>query len=511
MLSNLGSRSVLYGSLFFLLLTAGILKAEGAHPISREMDTELEMLLPGTDGQAVSARAYARNRMEAVIAMLEAKKVRKKKPSKAIQQIEETVQQQLLQQYQTQATVSDLFKNGLYDQSSASAVIALVLQQLDIPYALLVHETDVYLVAYPDDINKTVAIPGVSKRTDNEEAWFQTAYLNLLQSVGMIPESAWHQPPNELFRTHYLGFQGALNIQQLGAFLYYRQAIYAFVKGHWEQCEQWLDRGHSLADWPVYTVLRRALWIQLAQQQSGTTSSQALQYLWDIWQESPGHPWQSVLLQTFTQQASHLPTTNVWPLDSLYLDYLEHFEGYPHAQTQLRELYFLQKATLHAQVGATVQVMDMMDSLYLMCPSDEMVQGVIAGMTVWSLQKERDFQRGLERINFYENRYRFLHRNTQFQDQHLLYQAERVRYYFDQDDFSSGLLYLKEFERVLAIVGLTPRHTSWVTTAYTTASYAYFRQGNYHTALSYAQIALEKAPDDAYLAHRVDLLKRYVR
>jgi tetratricopeptide (TPR) repeat protein len=154
--------------------------------------------------------------------------------------------------------------------------------------------------------------------------------------------------------------------------------------------------------------------------------------------------------------------------------------------------------------------MSFMDSLYRYQPNNTAVQEVLAGMLVWSLRNsEREFSRGLDGINLYSRRYPFLHQNELFQDRHLLYQAERVRYYFDQDDLVKGGNYFEEFKRLLTTSRSAPRRNSWILTAYLAASNYYFRQGDYSQAFDLIQQARREAPDDPYLDHRAGVLRNY--
>lgn len=471
------------------------------------LDAELELLLPGKDAQAQSARAYAKQRLSKVCLELEAEKIAKLKPHKAVVKLEAAVQAHFLLQYQPFANLDMLFKNGMYDPTTAAAVYALTMRFLGIPHALQLHEGGVLLTAYPADLNHVV---GGRKATDAQQHQaFQDAYMSVLMNVGFLPEQVWSQPHEQLFLQYYTGGQRVINIQELAGFLYYQQALQAFKGKDWNRVLLELQHARRLTNWPVYDVLQRAVWIQLTVNPDPKSSDSTTEYLWKLWAIAPGAPWQSALLAQFNAAVGALPKPGIWPMDSLYMTYSERFAGHDDALLQLREMYFLQRARFHAREGLTAKVMEYMDSLYVLRPTDTDVHNVLAGMLVWSLRTERSFALGLELIAFYERKYPFLGNNSLFHDQHLFYQAERLRYHFDADEGAEGLRYFEMFEQLIARTGRTPRFDSWITTGYLAASNYHFRQGQYQQALNYITQARVHAPTDPYLDHQETLLRRY--
>ena len=69
----------------------------------------------------------------------------------------------------------------------------------------------------------------------------------------------------------------------------------------------------------------------------------------------------------------------------------------------------------------------------------------------------------------------------------------------------------QDFKDLARRTGRTPRYDSCITTSYLAVSNFYFRKGNYSQALATMADALRAAPGDSYLAHRVEVLRRYLR
>jgi len=500
-------------TLLSLLLFCSVLTAASIPPTaadrSAELDQQLQLLLPGTGIQEQSVRAYAKERLNEMLTSLEDQNIRKKKPHKALAMLREEMGERFLKNHQPFSKIQFFFTQGQYDQTTASAVYALTLEYLGMPYLLQVQGTEVSLLVDLGKSTEQLRVKGAQAPSEEKERMFQNAYLEVLRSIGYIPASDWNQPPDQLFNRYYMGGDQQLTLRQLASFLYYRQALRAYNDQAWAASLEWLYQARQLQPWPVQEVLQRAIWLQLATEDTKTTTS--LDYLWKIWERTPEAPWQGQLIHRFNDLLRDHPAPSSWVIDSTYTVFQERFTNYPGALGQLREIYYLQTARMYAQQGNTVSVMNYMDSLYRYQPNNTAIHEVLAGMLVWSLRKERAFEPGLERIATYSRKYPFLTSNALFQDRHLLYQAERVRYYFDQDDRSKGLQYMDDFKRLAKSSGRTPRYNSWVLTAYLAASNYYYRQGDYRQALNFIEQGRQESPTDPYLDHRADVLLKYLR
>ncbi len=486
------------------------LQAELAPNKLAELDTQLELLLPGTSNQEQSARAFAKERISVLISDLEGRKIRRKSINKALDLLEEEVALQFLQRPAYFADFDQLFKLGQYDRTTATALYALAMEYFGLPYLLQVRDAEILLIADPQEAARPLALPHEDPWTAESSQRFQNAYLEVLRSIGYVSPAEWDRSPKALYDQYYMGGATSLNLRQMASFLYYRQALKAYANEAWSSSLDWLYRAEKLASWPVHEVIRRAVWLQLANQPDNT--SESLRYLWMIWKDSPGAPWQKELLQRFSSAISEEERKlSSWQIDSTYFAYKEQFANHPGAVGQLRELYYLQRARYHARESNTEAVMSFMDSLYSLRPYQSEVQDVLAGMLVWSLRAERDYTKGLERISEYERQYPFLGKNPLFQDRHLFYQAERIRYHFNADEDILGGQYLEEFKKHSRRINKPPSYISWVTTAYLAASDYHFRNGDYRQALMLVEEARQEAPQDSYLDHRSDVLRRYLR
>lgn len=491
---------------FFQLATAN---TSAENEKLEAIDEQLEMLLPGTGLQEQSSRMYAKERLQILFSELDKRKVSKKKTHKAIQIIKEEVEGLFLLQFSNFSGMEQLFKQGNYDQSTASALYAIVFKYFDLPYSIQVRASDILLISTSDNSAQNIKIPASRSLNDSKYRAFQMAYIELLRSINILSPEEWEYHPEYIFNTYYIGKKDEITLKELASFLHYRQALEAYEQKRWVACLDRISQAQNMSDLPLYGVLERVVWLQLANEDK--TSKQSLHYLWKLWNSNKSLVWQSELINRFNQETNQLKPATQWKIDSIYNLYQTKFGDNESAKEQLLASNYLIQARFFAQEGRTVEVMNFMDSLYLMRPEDKEVQKVLAGMLVWSLKSEREYEKGLQRISYYEQKYPFLKNDPIFQDQHLFYRAERVRYHFDADEYVLGNIYLKEFELLIAKNQSTARFVSWVSTVYLSSSYYYFRENDYSQALALVEKALTFAPKDEYLLHRQDLLKRYIR
>ncbi|PWJ41837.1 hypothetical protein [Sediminitomix flava] len=105
----------------------------------------------GNDGKYEPER-YQKH-IDEIIAKLQEQGVQSKKPKKQVKLIYNSVHDVFFTQYKDQITFSDIFVSGHYNCVSATAIYAIVLEKLGIPYSLKEEPNHVYLMAYPGKEN----------------------------------------------------------------------------------------------------------------------------------------------------------------------------------------------------------------------------------------------------------------------------------------------------------------------------------------------------------------------
>lgn len=478
----------------------------------------LSLLIPG-DGPAIqSARLYAKTQMDRLIQDLEREKVGQRSSKKVARILEQYITLDLLKEHKGFAPFETLLKQGHYSRATAVALYALVAEEFGLSYQIRNELWAINITLDPDGRNIRLKIPRKSKSPVSNQA-FMRNYLDLLRASKLVPDEDWQKSEQAIFDKYYYGASDELSFRQLAGYLQYLQALKQYEKGQYSEALSHTERAQDLYDRPVHEVLRRAILLQIAAPapvnyeriSNVSGSSEALYYLFQLWEEQPSDELRNSLVNRFAQVADQflLKQGQGIAFDSIHNYFQSKISDYPDLSAQVKEIFFLKKASYYAQQGRTAEVMEYTDSLYRYRPNDPKVHDVLSGLLTWSLGAQKDWEQGLESLIYYQKRYPFLQSQPVLQDFDLYYRAEQLRAIFDADQGLEGTRLLREFESLLSRYGPTPRHRSWITTAYYAASNFYFRKMDYYNALQMIERANNLAPNDAFLEHRRSVLRNY--
>ena len=479
--------------------------ATSADPLNQR----LRLLIPGESAAHQSARHYTQSKIEALVSDLRADKITRKSTKKQIQRIADYVEEQLLRDAVDYAPLQDIFRNGTYTQTTATALYALVFEQLGLPFEIRVDLWEVYVVADPNHRAVALFAPAKRKRNARRERSFVEDYNQFV--AALYPDPARRAAGGtfqEQFDRNYFATGTTLDIRQLSAFMRYREGLHQYGVRAFAAALYALDQALQLDDRRPYRLLRRAALIQLADQNS-SHSREALFYLYQLWQENPGDSsLRNEFVRRFVTGAKQLETPeDLIPFDRLYGYLQKHTISDPALLRQLTEIYFLQKARFYARRGQVEQVAVYIDSLYRIKPNDPTIQDAVGRIVAWSLRGRREYTDGLNQLSEFKRRYPFLATHPAFTDMQLFYQAEHVRALYDREQTSLGNTALQQFDTMLAQAGgKTARSDLWIVTAYLAASNHFFRMGEYTTARQLLERAGRYVPNHPYLLHRIELL-----
>ncbi len=198
---------------------------------------------PGADPALQERHAAA---VKAFIAQLRPKVEKAKGSQKKIKLIHKQVHDNFLKKYEMVNHFADIFTGGAYNCVSATALYALVLQELEIPFVIKEAPTHVFLVAYPasDRIVLESTDPQVGYMVIN--AKFKTAYINQLRQMKLVSEQDYQTKGVEkLFDEMYYD-NVDISLKELIALQYYNDGLYLMEEEQWEKSLQQFEKGYVL-------------------------------------------------------------------------------------------------------------------------------------------------------------------------------------------------------------------------------------------------------------------------
>lgn len=153
-----------------------------------------------------------------------------KKNDKKVKFLYEKVHTKFLTKYELTNVFSQVFKDGIYNCVSATALYSLVFDYFKIPYAIQEKPTHVYLIAYPDaeriQIETTTPIGGY--RVYDQA--FKQSFVKKLTDVKLISSVEYQtKSVDELFDKFYFEDE-AIDIQKLIGLQYENTGLYLIEK-----------------------------------------------------------------------------------------------------------------------------------------------------------------------------------------------------------------------------------------------------------------------------------------
>ncbi|NUN99299.1 MAG: hypothetical protein HUU01_01650 [Saprospiraceae bacterium] len=475
-------------------------------------EEQLHVLMSAATVPDRNSQQKIRLSIEETFRLLEADNIRRKPVRKAIVQLEETLRLIYFKQYESNASFESLFKIGAYNNATASALYALFLGNFGLPYDILIEPRRIYPSVR--DGAEQIALRTFDQSESGEKAdeRYMEEYLRFLVEMKLLDALELKAGSTKtLFYRYYLPQQERIRLLQLVGVLHYQQGLALYRRNNYQKALVELDEARRLYPAPRHDYARYACLYQLSAVAS-LDRMETLDPLFLLCRDYPTREVQQKILDYFSELATRAVAgpSAMETLTRYYDLFLQRLPAGKEPVRQIKKIYFLRKAQYHAKQGnQSERVAACMDTIFRLDPADTTAQRFFASAIQQVLTRERDPAKGLPLLQNYKQRYPFLQTYPYVRDMELCYRADHIRALFDVQNESEGLTALNEFERLLGHFGQTPRRDSWVTTAYQSAAYFYFRNQNYAAARNMFSRALNFAPNDAFLQHQQELMERY--
>jgi tetratricopeptide (TPR) repeat protein len=203
-------------------------------------EATLDLLL-STSPDAQSKIQSISNQIETISLKLKTS-VEGKKPEKKIKLVYDQVHFTFLKKYELVNTFAEVFATGNYNCVTATALYALVFDELQIPYNIQEKPTHVFLVAYPNQNNIVVETTSPLFGYLSFDARYKESFVNNLKGSKLIGASeAATQSVDELFNRYFFKNEN-IDLKKLIGIHYMNDALYKNDVGNvaeaFQQCEK---------------------------------------------------------------------------------------------------------------------------------------------------------------------------------------------------------------------------------------------------------------------------------
>lgn len=156
------------------------------------------------------------------------------------------VHKQFLKIYKLKNSFIDIFETGEYNCVSATALYAVILSKLSIPYQIRETPEHVYLIAYPNSSKIVIETTSPTKGYYQFSTSFISSFVtNLYESKIISKEEYMSTPANELFNKHYFSSE-SISILGLSGIQYSNFAIYYLEDNDFKNANEEIKKAYFI-------------------------------------------------------------------------------------------------------------------------------------------------------------------------------------------------------------------------------------------------------------------------
>lgn len=197
--------------------------------------THLEQLMALGAGASKERTLGVKKELDAFIDEIRASDLMRMSEVKLMKELHKKVHKRFLSEYQYISPFHRIFETGQYNCVSATALFALVLEGLDIPYAIQEQPTHVYIMAYPD--TKAISV----EMTALKDAYYlpgrkdvSKAISTLLELNVISEEDIRSKGELQIYHAFY-NTNSVVDLTQLAGIQYFNEAIIAANTDDYEE------------------------------------------------------------------------------------------------------------------------------------------------------------------------------------------------------------------------------------------------------------------------------------
>lgn len=177
-----------------------------------------------------------KNSLQQLYKELDIKKIHSLDPKKKIKLIFNTVHTNYFRQYEISKPFAEIFKSGVYNCVSGTALYAIVLHHYKIPFQIKEQLTHVYLIAYPETLNIVVesTLPGTGYISLTEQEKKQ-ALDNVIALKYLTQEYVNKIGVEKAYHDFFFKDDGTITLENLAGIQYHNLATIALDEKRYEE------------------------------------------------------------------------------------------------------------------------------------------------------------------------------------------------------------------------------------------------------------------------------------
>lgn len=188
----------------------------------------------------------AKNKLADHINDLKSKRVAQKDPKKAVKIIYNETHNLFFKKYELENHFNDVFDKGYYNCLSATAIFALILNELNIPYQINVYPNHVNLTVYPNDHGILIETTDPVKGYFSYDSKFKEKYISNLVDYKMIDKSELYTNSIDSLFDQYYSNDEKSDLKGLVGLQYLNEGIFLSQKEIMDKAIEQVEKAYLL-------------------------------------------------------------------------------------------------------------------------------------------------------------------------------------------------------------------------------------------------------------------------
>jgi len=475
------------------------------HLVNQNENPLFELLLaPDPQMTVAIAREYC-EKYESILSEISTKKYLNKSNDKKVKALYKDVHEALLDKYELQNRFSSIFLDGNYNCVSATALYALIFDELSIPYNIKEKPTHVYLLAFPETDQLLVESTDPSGNFFNYNDRFKTAVVGQLKDAKLISVDEYQSKTvDEIFNAFYYSDEN-IDLKELAGIQYLNDALYKLEESKTKEAYQQLKKSYFLYPKENIASMLVFLNVQLLNELK-YSHEDAMDYLVQLSRLKGSGVTTENILAEFDHMTRLILTEKVDTLT--YRKYYEEFlakSTNKELNQEISYLYNIRKGLAHYTLGEHETAIMHTGKAYQIKPNNLEVNRALIGMISSQMASEGNNKKVVRQLSKYETNYPNLANNVMFKS--MLADAYLIEFgqSYDFGEVEQAEKYRALFEKVYTD-DLNINHSN-LGRAYSLAAVHFFKRGQKNKARELLEQGLEYSPGNYELLTR----KRMIR
>ena len=417
---------------------------------------------------------------------------------KKIEQVERSLNADLLLSFEHQSSFSDLFSKGNYNYFTAASVYALILDQVDIPNNIREVSTGISILAYPDDEQITIEIDGPGSPFFKFAHDTRSNFVEFLRESNAVDDATFAMVNSRsLFERYYFADYG-LSIREMIGMQYLKSAIDYLKKSEPANAYTQFEKAFIL--YPCHKIQ----YLLMTQLNSFLTAMdyyklQDLGYLINA-SRLIGFGMDREMITSYLQDIVRQVLTEKQDLKGMQyiFDYLQEYLADEALKKDFSFRFYYETGRLHFIDGQYRKALASSETAYSLKPDDENNQNLLVGsLGGYTINSNPGMV--LEKINLYDTAYIGIVDNEIYLTikQHAC--LEFFGEAFQLQDSKNGELYMALFEDMVDQHPDIIINSLAIGRSYSSAAIYYYRQGHVQKSREIVEKGLKYAPHNLEL------------